>query len=164
MCLRDRRDVIPYLSESGELAITVTDGYKEIVNALFHDVPSSQLAVSSMFKAETFESKLKLKLALGLARELCFSRAREESRNDDATQDGTTDSSRSALVITTLLPTPPFLTQIWLAQVKACGDDDKARRKIFERAIRSHESVERCPLLWQTYFNSEVHNLSLIHI
>ena len=152
------RDVIPYLSESGELAITVTDGYKEIVNALFHDVPSSQLAVSSMFKAETFESKLKLKLALGLARELCFSRAREESRNDDATQDGTTDSSRSALVITTLLPTPPFLTQIWLAQVKACGDDDKARRKIFERAIRSHESVERCPLLWQTYFNSEVHN------
>ena len=59
------RDVIPYLSESGELAITVTDGYKEIVNALFHDVPSSQLAVSSMFKAETFESKLKLKLALG---------------------------------------------------------------------------------------------------
>ncbi|CAL6342706.1 unnamed protein product [Bathycoccus prasinos] len=128
------RDVIPYLSESGELAITVTDGYKEIVNALFHDVPSSQLAVNSMFKAETFESKLKLKLALGLARELCFSRAREESRNDDATQDGATDSSRSV----------------------------RRRRQgaaeIFERAIRSHESVERCPLLWQTYFSSEVHN------
>ena len=106
-----------------------------------------------MSNAETFESKLKLKLALGLTRELLFSRAREEARND-AVQDVT--DIGGAFTITTLLPTPPFLTQIWLSQVKVCVDDDKARRKIFERAIRSHESIERCPLMWQTYFNSEV--------
>ena len=146
-------NVVPYLSASGEVAETVTDGYKKIVNALFHDVPSSQLAVNCMSNAETFESKLKLKLALGLTRELCFSRAREEARND-AGQDVT--DIGGAFTITTLLPTPPFLTQIWLAQVKVCVDDDKGRRKIFERAIRSHESIERCPLMWQTYFNSEV--------
>jgi len=157
-CSELLHNVIPCLSGSRENKEIVSDGYKEIVNALFHDVPSSHLAVNSMFKAETFESKLKLKLALGLTRELCFSRTREEARNDDARRDITAESSNSALVITSQLPTPPFLTQIWLAQVRASGDDDKARRKIFERAIRSHESVERCPLLWQTYFKSEAHN------
>ena len=123
-------NVVPYLSASGEVAETVTDGYKKIVNALFHD---AIIAIGGELYVQRRDVRIKIEAEArsGTHFENCVSPPKKP--RNDAGQDVT--DIGGAFTITTLLPTPPFLTQIWLAQVKVCVDDNKARRKIFERAI-----------------------------
>ena len=127
-------EVLSVISDSSNI-----DG-KEIVGALFHDIPSSKTAIEEMMKNESFESKRRLKLALALARELCFARARVRNQT-------------------------PLLTQIWLAQLHLFNNNDinnendninnKSRRKIFERALRAHDSAETSTTIWLEYLSSE---------